>query len=337
MVEQASREWVLACRPEGEPQERDFELVERPVPAPAEGEVLVRNLYMSVDPYMRGRMRDAPSYAPSWEVGETMQGAAVGRVVRSAHADFADGDLVSSNRGWREYFTAAGGTLGRIDPEIAPPSYHLGVLGMPGLTAYAGVLDVGGAKDGETVFVSGAAGAVGSVAGQVAKVTGCRVVGSAGSDEKVRWLLDDLGFDAAFNYRDGDLEGALASAAPEGVDVYFDNVGGEHLQAAISQMNPLGRIAACGSVSRYNAIEPEPGPNNLGLIVGSRITIRGFLVSDFAHRRPAFLADMRRWLAEGAVRYRETVVDGIEHAPRAFIGLFHGDNVGKMVVRLAEE
>jgi NADPH-dependent curcumin reductase CurA len=319
------------------PKESDFELAERELPEPADGEVLVRNTYMSVDPYMRGRMNDVKSYAPPYAIGEPMYGGAVGRVEQSRYPGLAPGDYVSNQQGWREAFVAEGRGLTKVDPAAAPISAYLGVIGGTGLTAYVGLLDIGRPKPGETVFVSGAAGAVGSVAGQIGKIAGCRVVGSAGSAEKVAFLKGELGFDAAFNYKDVDLEKALDEACPNGIDVYFDNVGGEHLQAALNHMNPFGRIPACGMISQYNNTEPQPGPNNLRLIVSNRLTIRGFIISDHLDRMPAFAADAGRWLREGKLRYRETVVDGIENAPRALIGLLQGENTGKMLVRLAKE
>jgi len=332
-----SREIRLKARPTGELTPDLFELTERAVAPPDDGEVRVRNLFMSVDPYMRGRMNDVESYTPPFALGEVLQGAAIGRVLESRAPGLAAGDLVTSNLGWREAFTAPPATLARVAASKVPPSYHLGVLGMPGLTAYVGVLDIAAMRAGETLFVSGAAGAVGSIAGQIARVTGCRVIGSAGSDDKVRWLVDDLGFDAAFNYRDVDLEAALSEHAPDGLDGYFDNVGYEHLQAAINHMNDFGRIAACGSIAGYNAATPGPGPNNLAFVVRKRLMIRGFLVGDHGDWRAPFAADMGRWLAQGSVRTRETVLEGIERAPEAFIGLFDGANIGKMLVRLAHE
>lgn len=332
-----SREIRLRARPNGEPTADLFELTETDVPAPRDGEAVVRNLFMSVDPYMRGRMNDVESYTPPFVLGEVLQGGAIGRVVESRADGLVAGDLVTSGFGWREAFTAPANAVAKVADPSLPPSYYLGALGGTGFTAYVGVLDIAGMRSGETMFVSGAAGAVGSVAGQVAKQHGCRVIGSAGSEEKVRWLVDDLGFDAAFNYHDVDLEAALAEHAPGGIDGYFDNVGYEHLQAAINHMNDFGRIAACGSIAGYNAATPKPGPNNLSFVVRKRLTLRGFIVSDHAERRPAFVADMSRWLAEGAVRNRETVVDGIERAPEAFMGLFDGANIGKMVVRLSTE
>ena len=333
MTEQ-SRAIRLRARPSELPAAEHFELIEVAVRDPGEGEVLVRNEIMSVDPYMRGRMREQPSYAEPWAVGEVMQGAAVGRVIESRHEAFTAGDLVSSNLGWREVALAPAASFARLDQDVERVSDYIGALGMPGQTAYVGLLDLGEPRPGETVFVSAAAGAVGSIVGQIAKLRGCRVVGSAGSDEKLAWLVDDLGFDHAVNYRTTDLEAALAEYAPDGIDVYFDNVGYDHLQAALNHMHEHGRIVACGSIAGYNAAGPLPGPNNLSLIVGKRLTIRGFIVSDHAHRREAFLGEMRRWLAEGAVRSRETVVDGLERAPEALLGLFDGANIGKMVVRL---
>ena len=332
-----SREIRLRTRPEGLPAAADFELAVADVPDPGAGEVLVRNEWMSVDPYMRGRMRDEPSYADPWAVGAVMQGGAVGRVVASGDPAFAPGDLAASNLGWRDLALGPAAAFMKLDPDVEHAADYLGALGMPGHTAYVGLLDLGQPREGETVFVSAAAGAVGSVAGQIAKLRGCRVIGSAGSPEKTAWLLDDLGFDAAIDYRADDLEAALAEHAPDGVDVYFDNVGHDHLQAALNHMNEHGRVVACGSIAGYNEAEPRPGPNNLAHIVRKRLTVRGFIVSDHADRRAAFLADMRRWLAEGEVRSRRTVIEGLERAPDAFLGLFDGSNIGKMVVRIGSD
>ncbi len=332
-----SREIRLAARPSGHPKEIDFQLAESPLPELGEGEVLVRNIFMSVDPYMRGRMQDRESYIPSFQIGEALQGGAVGQVLASRAASLAEGDCVSSMQGWREAFVAPAGGLRRIDPQLAPISYHLGVLGMPGLTAYVGLLDIGQPKAGETVFVSAASGAVGSVAGQIAKLKDCRVVGSAGSAAKVKLLRDELGFDAAFNYREGDLDAVLAKTCPKGIDVYFDNVGGDQLDAALLRMNPFGRIPACGMISQYNAETPPPGPRNLGVIVQNRLTLRGFIVSDHFGRLPEFLGHMSGWVSEGRIVVKETVVEGIENAVSAFLGLFGGKNVGKMLVRLGPD
>ena len=328
-----SREVVLASRPVGMPKVEDFAIREVELPDPGTGEVLVRNVCMSVDPYMRGRMIDRKSYTPPFAVGDTLTGGAIGRVERSNHADIKEGDYVESHLGWREAFVAKAGLrpLGELK---APASAYLGILGMPGMTAYAGLLEVAELAEGESVFVSGAAGAVGSAVGQIAKIKGCTVVGSAGSAEKVRHLADDLGFDHAFDYHDGHLERQIFAGAAQGIDVYFDNVGGDHLQAALNCMRPNGRLALCGAIAQYNATAPVPGPNNLAIAIGMGLTLRGFIVSNFNHLRDDFLRDMTAWVASGKVKYRETTFDGIEKAPEAFIGLFTGANTGKMVVNL---
>ncbi len=330
-----SREVQLARRPPGMPSREDFQVVEVDVGPPAPGEVLVRNLFLSVDPYMRGRMRDRKSYVAPYAIGETMTGGAVGQVVESRADGLAPGDHVLSNHGWREGFRCPAAQVTPLGALGAPPSAYLGILGMPGMTAYTGLLAAASLKDGETVFVSGAAGAVGSAVGQIAKVKGCRVIGSAGGADKVRYLTE-IGFDHAIDYREGKLRERLREGAPDGLDVYFDNVGGEHLQAAIGHMREFGRIALCGSISMYNDTEAGDGITNLPRMVGLGVNMRGFLVRHYAHMRPDFLRDMGAWIASGRVTYRETVMDGIESAPDAFIGLFTGANIGKMVVRLAE-
>jgi len=327
-----SREIRLAARPRGAPVPEDFALAEVELDDPAEGQVLIRNRFMSVDPYMRPRMNDVKSYVPPFQLGEPLDGGAVGRVEASRHPDWPEGAWVLHRLGWREWALTDGRGLRAVDPALAPVSTALGVLGMPGLTAYVGLLDIGAVAEGETVFVSGAAGAVGSVAGQIAKLRGCRVVGSAGSAEKVAWLRE-LGYDEVFDYHDTDARVALA----DGIDVYFDNVGGPTLEAAIGALRMRGRVVACGSISAYNATETPPGPRNLFLVVTRRLRVQGFIVSDHADRLPAFLADMGSWVRDGAVRYRETVVDGIENAPAAFIGMLAGENVGKMLVRVGPE
>jgi len=307
------------------------------LPDPAEGQVLVRNLYMSVDPYMRGRMVDRKSYTPPFALGEVMTGGAVGTVVHSQHPDYRVGDHVLHSFGWREYLLSDGKGLAKIDPLLAPVQSYLGVLGMPGQTAYFGLLDVGQPKAGETVFVSAAAGAVGAIVCQIAKIKGCRVVGSAGSAEKIAWL-EGLGVDAVLNYKETrDLSGTLGELCPNGIDVYFENVGGDHLQAALTHMNNHGRIAACGMISQYNNSEPVAGPSNLMVIVGKRLKMQGFIVTDFMARSGEFYQDMGQWIREGKIKWEETIVDGIEQAPGAFIGLFSGKNLGKMLVRLAPE
>ena len=329
-----SREVVLAGRPVGMPTVDDFAIREVDVPDPAAGEVVVRNVCMSVDPYMRGRMIDRKSYTPPFAVGETLNGGAIGRVALSNDADLPEGDYVESHLGWREAFVAKAAGLRRLGELEAPASAYLGILGMPGMTAYVGLLDVGALKEGETVFVSGAAGAVGSAVGQIAKIKGCTAVGSAGSADKVRHLKEDLGFDHAFDYHDGHLERQIFQGAPQGVDVYFDNVGGDHLQAALNCMRPGGRIPLCGAIALYNATAPVPGPNNLAIAIGMSLTLKGFIVSNFNHLRADFMRDMTDWVTSGQLKYRETAFDGIEKAPEAFIGLFTGANTGKMVVNL---
>jgi hypothetical protein len=333
-----TREWQLAARPHGEPTPDDFRLVETERPDPQDGQVVVRMLVMSVDPYMRGRMRAGKSYAAAWEVGETMQGGAVGRVVDSRSPDVPAGALVLTNAGWRDVAVLDAAHV-QVLPDLPgiPTSYHLGVLGMPGLTAWAGLFRVAAFQPGEDVFVSGAAGAVGSLVGQFARLRGAgRVVGSAGSPEKVAWLRE-LGFDAAFDYHDGPVAELLAAAAPDGIDVFFDNVGGDHLEAAIGALRLHGRAAICGSISTYNAVSPPPGPRNMSQLVASRLTLRGFLVGDHTDLRPEFLEALPGWIASGDLVVRETVREGLEDAVPAFLDLLRGGNTGKMVVRLSAE
>jgi NADPH-dependent curcumin reductase CurA len=324
---------VLAARPQGRPAAEHFRLEEAPVPEPGPGQMLCRTIYLSLDPYMRGRMNDAPSYTKPVEVGEVMVGGIVGRVVRSNLQGFAPGDFAVGYGGWQDYAVFGAGEAQKVDPSIAPISTALGVLGMPGFTAWYGLLRLGEPKDGETVFVSAAAGAVGSAAGQLAGLHGCRVVGSAGSEEKLAWLRE-LGFDATFSYRDRPVRESLREAAPDGIDIYFDNVGGDHLEAAIGALRTYGRVVACGAISRYNDPEPAPGPRNLFMLFTKRLTVRGFIITDHYDRYPEFLAEVGPLVRDGRLRYRETVVDGIENAPRAFIGLLQGENVGKMLVRV---
>jgi NADPH-dependent curcumin reductase CurA len=334
-----TREWQLAARPHGEPTPEDFRLVEVERPEPVDGQVVVRMLVMSVDPYMRGRMRAGKSYAAPWEVGATMQGGAVGRVVVSRSADVPEGALVITDAGWRDVAVLDAAHV-RVLPELPdiPPSYHLGVLGMPGLTAWAGLFRVAAFQAGEDVFVSGAAGAVGSLVGQFALLRGAgSVVGSAGSPEKVAWLTEELGFTAAFDYHAGPVAQQLSAAAPDGIDVYFDNVGGEHLEAAVGALRLHGRAAICGSISAYNAVTPPPGPRNLSLLVANRLTLRGFLVGDHTDLRPEFLKTVSAWLASGELVVRETVREGLDDAVPAFLDLLRGGNTGKMVVRLSTD
>ncbi|MEU4481411.1 NADP-dependent oxidoreductase [Micromonospora sp. NPDC023966] len=330
----ANREIHLASRPQGWPTADNFRLVTTEVPTPGPGQLVVRNRFMSVDPYMRGRMNDVKSYVPPFALDAPLDGGAVGEVVAGEAEGFAPGDVVLHGLGWRDYALVDAKGARKVDPDLAPVSAYLGVLGMTGLTAYAGLLDVAAMKPGETVFVSGAAGAVGSMVGQIAKLRGAaRVVGSAGSPAKVERLLA-LGFDAAFDYHDGPVRDRLRAAAPDGVDVYFDNVGGEHLEAAIGAMNLHGRAAICGMIAQYNATEPPAAPRNLALLIGKRLTLRGFLVGDHGHLREQFVQEMAGWLRDGRISYDETVVDGIERAPEAFLGMLRGENLGKMLVRV---
>ncbi|MGO1077308.1 NADP-dependent oxidoreductase [Inquilinus sp. CA228] len=332
-----AREIRLKSRPEGLPGPENFELAERPLPVPQAGQLLVRTLWMSVDPYMRGRMADRPSYIPPFRLGEALEGAAIGVVEQSGAEGIRPGDLVSHFAGWRDRALIDAASAIPLDPAGVPVQAWLGPLGFPGLAAYVGLLRLGKPKPGETVFVSAAAGAVGAVAAQIARIRGCRVIGSAGSEEKVRWLREEAGLDAVINYRSsGDLTRALAEAAPDGIDVYFDNVGGDHLDAALALANPFARFPLCGMIERYNAGAPLPGPRNIFRVIERSLTLQGFIVSDHLDLLPDFARDMRRWIAEGRMLWRETVVEGLERAPEAFIGLFAGENFGKMLVKLAD-
>ncbi len=326
-----SRQVVLAARPQGVPTETDFDIREADDAQPGEGEVLVRNVFVSVDPYMRSRMTGIKTYVGPYEVGEPIDGGAVGRVVRSNFEGLAEGDWVASMLGWCESGVAEGARLRKLDPALAPPSTALGALGMPGFTAWIGLVDIGEVKEGETLYVSGAAGAVGSAVVQIALLKGLRVIGSAGSDEKVEWLRS-LGADA-FNYKDTPARKALA----DGIDVMFDNVGGDQLEAGLGALRPFGRVIACGSISRYNDERPEPGPRNLGFIVSKRLHIQGFIVSDHTARFGDFMREVAPWVGSGKIECRETIVEGIENVPSAFAGLFRGDNTGKMLVRVGPD
>ena len=329
-----SREIRLASRPIGIPTAANFTLAWTESEPLKDQEVLVRNLFMSVDPYMRGRMNARKSYVPPFELGKPLDGGAVGDVIESRAPEFKPGDVVTSNFGWREYFVAAPQDLHPVSREIQPLSVYLGALGMTGMTAWAG-LNLVEVKAGDVIFISGAAGAVGNVAGQLAKLRGCRVIGSAGSAEKVRFLLEECGFDNAFNYKTGPVLEQLNREAPDGIDVYFDNVGGVTLEAALSALRLHGRIVACGGISGYNAETPGPGPSNLFNVIAKRLTMRGFIVSDWLDRRAEFEREVGAYLKAGKMKNQETVVKGIDQAAAAFTGLFRGQNVGKMVVELA--
>lgn len=331
----APREWRLAARPTGWPKPEDFELAASDVPELADGQIRVRNEVLSVDPYMRGRMSAAKSYAAPYVLGEAMTGGAVGVVEESRSERFASGDHVLHGLGWREVAIVNAGEARLVDVEAAPASAYLGVLGMTGLTAYAGLTRIAGIRQGDVVFISGAAGAVGGAAGQMATLLGAsRVIGSAGSPQKVRHLTDDLGFDAAFSYRDRPVAEALRELASEGIDVYFDNVGGDHLEAAIGSLRLAGRIAVCGMISVYNDTEPAPGPRNLARLIQTRGRIEGFLVGDHYDLAGDYAARAAGWLADGSLSLRETRVDGFEKTLEAFLGVLRGDNLGKMVVCL---
>ena len=333
-----TREWQLVRRPHGEPVDADFALVSLERPDPAPGEVVVATIAMSVDPYMRGRMSAAKSYAASWELGETMQGGAIGQVVESRSDDVPVGALVLHGLGWRDVAVVPAAHVSVVQPLPGLPlSLYLGVLGMPGLTAWAGLFRLAAFQAGDAVFVSGAAGAVGSLVGQFARLRGAsRVVGSAGTPEKVAWL-GSIGFDAAFDYHDGAVADLLTAAAPDGIDVFFDNVGGEHLEAAIGAFRTFGRAALCGSISGYNATTAPPGPRNLGLVVGKQLSLRGFIVGSHGDLRPEFVSAVSGWLQDGSLVARETVVEGLDSAVEAFRALLSGGNTGKMVVRLAPD
>jgi NADPH-dependent curcumin reductase CurA len=335
----STREIHLAARPHGEPADTDFQIVETVLPDPGPDQVLVQNLAMSVDPYMRGRMNDVPSYVAPFVLGEALDGGAVGVVVVSEVDSLPVGSLVSHGLGWREHALLHRRQAQRVESVAGvPSSYYLGVLGMPGLSAYAGLFDVAAFTEGDAVFVSSAAGAVGGLVGQFAALRGAsRVVGSAGSAAKVTYLRDELGFDGAFDYHDGPVRASLREAAPEGIDVYFDNVGGEHLEAAIHSLRQHGRVAMCGAISVYNATEKPTAPSNLALAIGKRLTLRGFIVSDHVGMQHEFITTVGDWLSSGKLAYRETVVDGLENAVAGFQGLLRGENTGKMIVRLAPD
>lgn len=330
-----SRQIELKSRPEGVPTKDNFKLAEVSLLPTAEGEFLVQNEWMSVDPYMRGRMSDSNSYVEPFQIGEPLIGSCIGKVVESRHENFAEGDYVLGSLGWRDMWKSTGEGVSKVDPNIAPLQSYLGVLGMTGMTAWAGLTRVANLKPGSTVFVSAASGAVGSIVCQIAKAMNCRVIGGAGKAEKIKWLIEKAHVDEAFNYKETeDLSAKLRSLAPEGIDVYFDNVGGNHLEAALDNMKVHGVIVACGMISAYNATEAVSAPRNLFKIIGKRVRMEGMLVGDHLHARDQFLKVMSGWIETKAIIWQETVTDGLDNAPSAFIGLFGGENMGKSLVRL---
>jgi len=331
---QKNRRVLLASRPSGWVSEANFRIEEVPLRAPAEGEVLVKNLWLSLDPYMRGRMNEGKSYAAKQELGEVMIGGTVGEVVESKHPKFTKGDQVLGMLGWQQYGLSDGKGLNKVDASRVPLSAYLGVLGMPGVTAWVGLLDICQPKAGETVVVSAASGAVGSVVGQIAKIKGCRAVGIAGGRKKCDYVVKELGFDACVDYKAGALNDDLKAAVPDGIDCYFENVGGEILDAALRRMNAFSRIAVCGLISQYNVTEPY-GVKTFQSILTNRVKVQGFIVSDRMELWAKALPDLAGWVAAGKIKYRETVTDGLENAPRAFIGMLKGENFGKQLVRVS--
>ena len=336
MAASVNRQIVLRSRPVGMPRPADFDLVESPIPAPKDGEILSRTIYLSLDPYMRGRISGARSYAQSVEPGQVIVGGTVGLVLESRHPGLAKGDIVLGYDGWQSHAVAKGAAVRKLDPRQAPVSTALGVLGMPGMTAYVGLLDIGQPRPGETVVVSAASGAVGSAVGQIARIKGARAVGIAGSQDKCDYVVRELGFDACVSYKKGDLLASLKEACPNGIDVYFENVGGDVLRAVMHLLNMNARIPLCGLISEYNATESVPGPN-LRPLLFNRALVKGFIVSDHMARLPEFLKDCGGWLREGRLKHREDIVAGLEKAPEAFIGLLQGKNFGKLLVRVAED
>jgi len=326
----------LASRPDAVPTLDNFKVVEDEISSPAKGEFLVRNEWISVDPYMRGRMRDSDSYVPAFQIGEPMEGGCVGRVIESQCPDFNEGDYVVGNMGWRDHWLSTGEGVLKVDAEVVSPQTYLGVLGMTGMTAYVGLNKIGKLIEGDTVFVSAASGAVGSIVCQIAKLKNCKVIGSAGSQAKIDWLKNEAGIDAAFNYHEvSDVSAKLKELCPDGIDLYFDNVGGDHLEAAIDSMKNFGKIVCCGMISSYNDSEPQPGPKNIFRIIGKRLRMQGFIVRDHMDQTSVFQRDMTQWIKNSKIKWRETVTEGLENAPQAFIDLFTGDKIGKSLVKLS--
>lgn len=337
MTDKVNKQIRLASRPSGWVDAENFSVAEEAVAKPVAGEVLVRNIFMSVDPYMRGRMNDVKSYIPPFQIGEVLQAGVVGQVIESKFDGIAEGDFVMGMLGWENYSVSDGRLLRKIPAGPVPLSYHLGILGMPGMTAYVGLHKIAEAKAGDNVFVTAASGAVGSVVGQLAKIHGCRVAGSAGSDEKVASLTEDFGYDAAFNYKTStSLGDSVRDACPAGVDVLFENVGGDILEAVLWNMRDYGRIALCGMIADYNLEEPQPGPRGMMLMVGRRLKMQGFIVTDHPDACEEYVGKAIGWLQEGKLTYRESIADGVENAPQAFIDLLKGRNTGKQIVQLSD-
>jgi NADPH-dependent curcumin reductase CurA len=338
MAPKTNTQWRLAARPEGLIKKSDFNWKEEPVSEPGEGEVLVRNVYLSLDPANRGWVQDTKSYIPPVAIGEVMRGFTVGVVEQSKNADFQPGDRVQGMLGWQNYALADGSSLVKLpDKSSLPLTAYMGLFSFIGATAYFGLLDVGKPKTGETLVVSAAAGAVGSLVGQIGKIKGCRVVGIAGTEEKCTWITETLGFDAAINYKTDLVEEGLRKHCPDGIDLYFDNVGGEILDAVLSLINIKARIVICGAIAHYNATEPVPGPYNFRTILTQRARVEGFIVLDYFERFPEAFNDLGKWLAEGKLQYRVDIVEGLENAPRAINRLFDGSNRGKLIVKVSEE
>lgn len=341
MSTEMNRQILLAARPEGAPKKSDFELVEAPVPEAGEGELVTRTIYLSLDPYMRGRMNDAKSYAQPVGIGDVMTGGAVSQVVASNNPRFAEGDIVFGYSGWQDYALINGKGFRKLDPAQAPISTSLGILGMPGMTAYTGLANIGQPKEGETLVVAAASGAVGATVGQIGKIRGCRVVGVAGAPEKCDFVTGELGFDACISHRDPDFADKLAAACPDGVDVYWENVGGKVFEAVLPLFNFFARVPVCGLIAQYNAKGLPEGPNKIPLLLRSvlsnRLRIQGFIVWDFADQEAEFQETMSGWIREGKVKYREDVTDGLENAPEAFMGLLEGKNFGKQIIRVSPD
>ncbi|MCY7383496.1 MAG: NADP-dependent oxidoreductase [Microcoleus sp. CAN_BIN18] len=336
MSESMNQQILLKSYPTGEPKESDFALVETAIPEPGEGEILSSTIYLSLDPYMRGRMSDRESYATPAKLGEVMMGSNVSQVVKSNNPKFSAGDFVLGYGGWQDYAIAQGETLRKLDPSQVPISYALGITGMPGMTAYFALLDIGKPKAGETMVVSAGSGAVGAVVGQIAKIKDCRAVGIVGSDEKCDYVVNELGFDACINRKTQDLNSALKAACPNGIDIYVDHTAGPILEAVLQNINLGARIPLVGLISQYNAETPPPGPNLMPLLV-KRALIKGFLVGDYQQRHAEFMNDMSQWLQAGKLKYKEDIVKGLENAPRAFIGLLQGENFGKLIVQVSDD